>query len=107
MSDYINFGLADYIFQTGRIELVENNSHTLIFDWPGAEIQGFTSYHLFCLVLDKHNGTISLIIDGQYALREYKPWIQNSKLQLGEVMLTEIGFFCNLIAQKKIPVSHQ
>jgi hypothetical protein len=86
--------LDPYTLNKGWIRLDENDTEFLFnYEWPGAGIQGFTSYHLFCLVLDKQNGNISLIIDGQSALRQYRPWIRNSKLQPGEVVFTKIGDF--------------
>jgi hypothetical protein len=86
-SDNIYFGLAPYTFNSGLISLAENDTYFFNFEWPGARIQGFTSYHLFCLVLDKQNGTISLILDAQSALRDYRPWIRNSKLQPGPIVI--------------------
>ncbi len=49
----------------------------------GYEVKGYTSFHSFCLVIDKQSRTISMTVDGQVTMEEVNQLAVTTGLQPG------------------------
>ena len=88
-SDSLKLGFEEYKYLAGYVELGDVSFN---FKWPQPKIDYFTSFHSFCLTVDKISGFIQLTINGKTSLEKVdKSFFQNEETSPGHFIT--VGHF--------------
>lgn len=83
----VHLGLEEYHYGAGYVVIQEPlKNFSFNFHWPGKEINNFSSYHSFCLAIDKRQSDITVAINGKVTLKKFQGFIKTSNLSPGKQM---------------------